>query len=260
MDFGLSQEQEQLQSSARQFLVGECPATFVRELSKEADGFSRRLHERMAAMGWTGLIIPEPHGGLGLGVLDMALLLGEMGRAVVHGPFFASSLLAAVALRRASAALKKQWLPKLASGEAIGTVALLEDSDRVDSAGVTAKAKKSKDGYQLDGRKMFVLYASVADFLLAPFRTSGKGDGGVTLFLVPRDTPGLVIAPLDCLDLTRRVYQVDFKHVRVPKSAVVGAEGKGWPVVREILEAGAVGLAADCLGGAEKMLEMSVEY
>ena len=260
MDFGLSQEQEELQRSARQFLEAECPASFVRETSKEADGFSRRLHERMAEMGWTGLIVPEAHGGLGLGMLDMELLLEEMGRAVVPGPFFASSVLAVTGLRKASAALRKQWLPKIASGEAIGTVALLEESDRLDSGGVTTKAKKAKGGFQLDGKKMFVLFAQVADFLIVPARTSGKGDAGITLFLVPRDTPGVIIRPLDTLDLTRRVYEVEFKQAHVGKAALIGAEGKGWGIVQEIAAAGAVGIAADSLGGSEKLLEMSVEY
>ena len=260
MDFGLSEEQEQLQRSARQFLEAECPPAFVRDTSKDPDGFSRRLHGRMAELGWTGLIVPESHGGTGLGMLDMALLLEEIGRAVVPGPFFESSVLATTALRRASAALRKRWLPAIAAGEAVGTVALLEESERLDGAGVTAKAKKLKDGYRLDGAKMFVPSATVADFLVAPFRSSGKGDEGITLFLVPRDTPGMAITPLETLDLTRRVFQVDFRDARVPSAAVVGGEGKGWPLVREILAAGAVGLAADSLGGAERLLEMSVEY
>jgi len=139
-------------------------------------------------------------------------------------------------------------------------VALLEESDRLDGGGVTTKAKKTRDGYQLDGRKMFVLYGASADFVLAPFRTAGKGDDGITLFLVPRDTPGLQIKALDTLDLTRRVHQLDFEQVRLPKNAVVGTEGKGWAVVQEIAAAGAAGLAADSLGGSEKLLEMSVEY
>jgi acyl-CoA dehydrogenase len=125
MDFGLSEEQEELQRSARRFLDEECPPAFVRETTRDAEGFSRRLHRRMAELGWTGLIVPESHGGVGLGMLDMALLLEEMGRAVVPGPFIASSLLAATALRRASAGLRKRWLPPLAAGDAIGTVALL---------------------------------------------------------------------------------------------------------------------------------------
>lgn len=260
MDFGLNDEQEQLQRSARDFLGGECPPSFVREMSREGEGYSPRLHQRMAEMGWTGLIVPEAQGGLGLGMLDMVLLLEEMGRAAVPGPFFASSVLAVTALRKASAALRKQWLPRLASGEAIGTVALSEASDRFDGAGVTSRAKKVRGGYQLDGSKMFVLFAPAADFLIAPFRTSGKADDGVTLFLVPRDTPGVRISALDTIDLTRRVYQVDFARAQLPASAVIGAEGKGWSVVRDVLAAGAVGIAADCLGGSQRLLEMSVEY
>jgi len=127
MDFGLSEDQELLQQSARDFLARECPVALVRELMRSDDGFSRALHEKMAGMGWTGLVIPETYGGLGLSMLDLAVLAEEMGRAVLPGPFFSSSVLAALTLGYSGAnALKKEWLPRLAAGEAIGTLAFLE--------------------------------------------------------------------------------------------------------------------------------------
>jgi alkylation response protein AidB-like acyl-CoA dehydrogenase len=198
MNFGLSEEQEMLQQSAREFLTQECPPTFVRELCKDQDGFSRELHRKMAEQGWTGLLIPESHGGLGLSMLDMALLLEEMGRAVVPGPFLFSSVLFTLALvQGGSATQKKIWLPRLASGEAIGTLAFLEAEDRLDAAGITLKAKKSGDAYTLAGIKMFVPFAAVADVLLVATRTSGHSEEGITLLLVERETPGLTLKPLD---------------------------------------------------------------
>jgi alkylation response protein AidB-like acyl-CoA dehydrogenase len=261
MNFGLSEEQEMLQQSAREFLTQECPPTFVRELCKDQDGFSRELHRKMAEQGWTGLLIPESHGGLGLSMLDMALLLEEMGRAVVPGPFLFSSVLFTLALvQGGSATQKKIWLPRLASGEAIGTLAFLEAEDRLDAAGITLKAKKSGDAYTLAGIKMFVPFAAVADVLLVATRTSGHSEEGITLLLVERETPGLTLKPLDIFDVTRRVYEVECKNTIVPKTALVGSEGQGWKILARLLDAACVALAADSLGGAQKALEMAVEY
>jgi alkylation response protein AidB-like acyl-CoA dehydrogenase len=261
MDFGLSEEQEMLQQSAREFLSRECPPTFVREMYKDQDGFSRELHRKMAEQGWTGLLIPEAHGGLGLTMLDMAVLLEEMGRAVVPGPFLFSSVLFALGVMLGgSTAQKKLWLPRIVSGEVIGALAFLEAEDRLDAAGVALKAKKSRDGYVLSGVKMFVPFAAVADVLLIAARTSGRGEAGVSLFLVERESPGITLSPLNIFDQTRRVYEVEFKNVVAPKTALVGKEGEGWKILVRLLDAACVALAADSLGGSQKALEMAVEY
>lgn len=261
MDFGLSEEQEMLQRSAREFLTQECPPTFVRELYKDEEGFSRELHRKMAEQGWTGLLVPENYDGLGLTMLDMALLLEEMGRAVVPGPFFFSSVLFTLALMQGgTAAQKKAWLTRIATGETVGTLAFLEADDRLDAAGVTLKAKKTRDEYVLSGTKMFVPFAAVADALLVVARTGGKGEEGVSLFLVDRESPGLTVKSLDVFDRTRRVHEVELKNVVVPKTALVGGEGQGWKIMSRLLDAACVALAADSLGGAQKALEMAVEY
>ncbi len=261
MDFGLSEEQEMLQRSAREFLTQECPSTLVRALYGEPDGFSRELHRKMAEQGWTGILIPEAHGGLGLSMLDMALLLEEMGRAAVPGPFMFSSVLVTLALMHGgSSPQKKSWLPRLAAGEAIGTFAFLEDSDRIDAAGITLKAKKTRDGYLVSGTKLFVPFAAVADVLLTAVRTRGRGKEGVSLLLIDRTTPGVSLKPLDIFDQTRRVYEVEFSNVAVTKNALLGTEGEGWKIVARLLDAAAVALAADSLGGAQKSLEIAVDY
>jgi alkylation response protein AidB-like acyl-CoA dehydrogenase len=264
MDFGLSEEQELLQSSAREFLNQECPAGFVRDLYDDADGFSRELHRKMAEMGWTGLLIPEAYDGLGLGMLDMAVLLEEIGRAVVPGPFLFSSVLTTLALMQGGTeAQKKAWLPRFAGGEAVGSVAFLEEDDRLDAEGVSLKAEKTSDGYTLSGTKMFVPFASVADVLLVVARTAaegGKSEEGISLLLVERGTQGLTIKPLDITDQTRRVYELEFTNVVVPKTALVGEEGQGWTIISQLLNAACIALAADSLGGAQKALEMAVEY
>ncbi len=261
MDFGLSDEQEQLQGSVREFLARECPPAFVREVAKHDDGYPRALYAQMAALGWTGLVIPEAHGGSGLGLLDLALLLEEMGRAALPGPFFSSAVLGTLALTYGGTiAQKRAWLPKLASGAVVATLALLDAGDRLDAEGVKTRARKSKGGYRLSGNMMFVTDAQVSDLLIAVFRTRGRGEDGVTSFLVPRDTPGVAIRPLESVDLTRRSCEVEFRDVEVPASAVLGAEGNGWKAIARVLDAAAVALAADSLGGAERALEMAVEY
>ncbi len=261
MDFGLSEEQEQLQSSVREFLARECPPAFVREVAKHDDGYPRGLYAQMAALGWTGLIIPEAHGGSGLGLLDLALLLEEMGRAALPGPFFSSAVLGTLALTYGgTVAQKRAWLPKLASGAVVATLALLDAGDRLDAEGVKVRARKSKGGYRLSGNMMFVTDAQVSELLIAVFRTGGRGEDGVTSFLVPRDTPGVAIKPLESVDLTRRPCEVEFRDVEVPASAVLGSEGNGWKAIARVLDAAAVALAADSLGGAERALEMAVEY
>ena len=261
MDFGLSAEQELLQNTAREFLSQECPPGLVRELYDDPKGFSPELHRKTAELGWTGLLIPEAHGGLGLGMLDMAVLLEEIGRAVVPGPFVFSSVLTTLGLVQAgSSAQRETWLPRLAAGQAIGTLAFLEADDRLDARGVRLKAKKTKHGYVLSGTKMFVPFAEVADVLLVVARTSGKAEQGVSLFLVERQTPGLSLTPLDIVDQTRRVYRAEFQQVAVPKTALLGKKDKGWKIVARLLDAACVALAADSLGGAQKALELAVEY
>ncbi len=261
MDFSLSPEQELLQNAAREFLTQECPPALVRELYSDPNGFSPELHRKAAALGWTGLLIPEAYGGLGLGMLDMTVLLEEIGRAVMPDPFLFSSVLTTLGLVQAgSAAQKDAWLPRLASGQTIGTLAFLERDDRLDARGIQLKAQKIEHGYLLSGTKMFVPFAAVADILLVVARTTGKAEQGVSLFLVERQSPGLTITPLDIIDQTRRMYSVEFQQVVVPKTALVGKKGKGWKIMARLLDAACVALAADSLGGAQRALELAVEY
>jgi alkylation response protein AidB-like acyl-CoA dehydrogenase len=261
MDFGLSEEQELLQQSARDFLARECPTALVREVTRDGEGFPRALYEKITGMGWTGLIIPEALGGLGLDMLDLAVLAEEMGRAALPGPFFSSAVLATMTLLASTAAThKKQWLPRLAAGEAIGTLAFVEESDRFDPPGIATRCAKTRSGYRLNGTKTFVTDAHNADIIIAAFRSRGAGEAGICLFVVPRDTPGISISQLQDMDETRRPCEVVFRNVDVPASARLTDEKTGWKVLSRVMDAACVVLAADSLGGAQRALEMSVEY
>jgi len=261
IDFGLSEEQEALQAAARDFLTRECPPALVRETAKAPDGVPRALYAKMAELGWMGLAVPEKDGGLGLGTLDLALVLEELGRVAAPGPFLGTQLVIAALLRAGSSAQKKQWLPRLIAGESLGALAYLEASDRHDAAGITLAAKKTRVGYQLKGEKLFVAGLPGASLLLVAARTkAGSGPRGVSLFVVPVDTPDVRVRPVETIDLTRRVGELELRDVVVERAALVGREGEGWPLLARLLDLGAVGIAADSLGGAERALEMAVEY
>ena len=167
MDFGLTEEQQQLKDSARNFLSRECPTTHVREIMSDDVGMPDDLYRQIANLGWNGLIVPEKFGGAGLGMLDMSMLLEECGYAALPGPFLFSSVLAASALAGGgSVEVNHRWLGPLAEGRATGTVALVEANDSINPADLSTTAQKSERGWVLNGTKIFVPYAHIADFLI----------------------------------------------------------------------------------------------
>jgi alkylation response protein AidB-like acyl-CoA dehydrogenase len=261
MDFGLSPEQEALQQSARDFLTRECPPALVRDTATSEDGVPRDLYRKMAEQGWLGIIVPEKHGGIGLQTLDLALLLEELGRVAAPGPFLSTQLVIAALLAGGRAAPRKAWLAKLIAGEAFATLAHLEASDRLDPAGTELRARKVRGGYTLSGTKLHVPDAPGADVFLVPARTkAGTGPEGISLFLVERQAKGVRVEGHDHFDITRRRGTLTLRDVTVPADALVGGAGKGWPLLSRLLDLGAIGIAADALGGAQKVLEMAVEY
>ena len=251
MDFGLSEEQQQLKESARAFLSGECPTTFVRRTMATDDGYPRELYEHIAKLGWTGLIVPEKFGGAGLGMLDMAMVLEEGGYAAMPGPFLFSSMLAASALKLSgSEKLNSKWLTALAEGRAIGTVAVVENAASIDPRDINAIASKAAAGWHLSGTKMFVPYANVADFIVV----AAKHDSDIFLFVVDTKSPGVTIRSLKNLDLTRRVSSVELKSA--PAERLKG----GTDLFAKLVDIAAIAVAADSLGGTERALEMAVDY
>ncbi|MCH7837323.1 MAG: acyl-CoA/acyl-ACP dehydrogenase, partial [Chloroflexi bacterium] len=156
MDLGLSEEQELLKNFARDFLEKECPETHVREMEEDEQGYSQDLWKKMAEQGWQGLVIPEEHGGTGMGFIDLAILIEEFGRALVPGPFIPTVVGGAIALQEAgSDEQQKQYLPKIASGEQIWALAFTEPTARFDAEGVELEAKAEGDDFVLNGTKLF---------------------------------------------------------------------------------------------------------
>ena len=262
MDFGFSEEQEMLRKSARDFLAKESPMTYVRHMMDDERGFRDEQWAKMAELGWMGLILPEEFGGAGLDFVDMVVVLEEMGRVVLPGPFFSTVILGGVALAGGgSAALKKELLPKLAEGKLHVTLAQLEPNARWDADGITLEAKKNGTGWRLAGTKLFVPDAHTADLLVVAGRTPGsKGAEGVSLFVVDAQAKGVSTTLLKTMDQTRKLCEVAFDGVGVAADRVLGEPGHGWELLERVADAGKVGLCAEMCGGAQKVLEMSVEY
>ena len=260
MDFAFSEEQEMLRASAREFLAKQCPSAYVRRMMEAEDAWDPAFWGKLAEMGWTGLGIPEEYGGVGT-FLDLVVVLEEAGRALLPGPFFSTMGLAVPTLLEAgSEAQRKQVLTDVAAGQARATVALTEPSGRWDADGVTLSAQPAGDGWRLDGVKLFVPDAAVADHAIVVARTRSSGEDGITLFLVSGRPSGMTISPLKTMDMTRRWYEVRFDGVQVPGDAVVGTVDQGWAPLRRALDWAAAGLCAEMVGGAQHVLDTSVEY
>jgi alkylation response protein AidB-like acyl-CoA dehydrogenase len=260
MDFAFSQEQEMLRASAREFLSKECPPSYVRRMMSVGDAWDAAFWKKLAELGWTGLGIPEAYGGVGT-FLDLVVVLEEAGGALLPGPYFSTMGLAVPTLLEAGTeAQKKDVLTAIAAGAARATVAQTEPSGRWDADGVTIAAQQSGDGWRLDGVKLFVPDAAVADHVIVAARTRSGGEDGVTLFLVSGRPAGMTVSPLKTMDMTRRWYEVRLDGVQVPGDAVVGAVDRGWAPLRRALDWAAAGLCAEMVGGAQHVLDTSVEY
>jgi alkylation response protein AidB-like acyl-CoA dehydrogenase len=220
-------------------------------------GMPRDIYAQIARLGWSGLLAPEQFGGAGLGMLEMSLLLEEGGYAALLGPFLFSSALSVSALvAGGSKELKHRWLGQLAEGRAIGTIATVEADDSFDPADVATTAQPDGQGWLLSGTKMFVPYPHVADFIIVLAHT-GTGARDIGLFVVEPKQRGVKIRGLKNLDLTRRVGVVELDSVEIPAEAMlVGGAG----LYSRLLNVGAVAIAADSLGGAERALDLAVEY
>ncbi len=262
MNFGFNEEQELLRSTARKFFENECGSDTVRRLMETPEGISPDLWTKLAEQGWLGLVYPEAYDGMGLGLVDLVVLMEEMGRAVVPGPYFSAVLLGGLAIAEAgSEAQKKEWLPKIAAGDRRVALAWMEPSAQLGPAGVTLTAVEKGGTYTLSGTKLFVHDAHTADALVVAARTRpGAGADGVSLFLLPKGTKGLEVTLLPTMDQTRKLCEVALSDVTIGPDALLGAAGAGWAPLARVLDRATVALCAEMCGGAQKVLDMTVEY
>ncbi len=262
MDLGLSEEQEMIKTSARDLLEKESPKSLVREMEEDDRGYSPELWKTMADQGWMGMVIAEEHGGQGFSFLDLSVLIEEHGRALVPGPFFSTVVLCGMPLGEfGSDAQKKAHLPKIADGNEIWVYAQTEPSATWEASGIELKAKAQGNKFVLNGTKLFISYAHVADYLLVVARTKdgGNPEDGITVLAVDAKSPGISYEPLKTIASDHQ-SEITFKDVTVPADHVLGKVDKGWAIVQKINEWGAAGKCAEMVGGAQLVLEMSVEY
>jgi alkylation response protein AidB-like acyl-CoA dehydrogenase len=262
MNFGFNEEQELLRNTARKFFENECGSETVRRLMETPEGISAELWKKLAEQGWLGLIYPEQYDGTGLGLVDLVVLMEEMGRAVAPGPYFSTVLLGGLAILEAAGdAQKKEWLPRIAAGDKRVALAWMEPSAQLGPAGVTLTAVKRGETFTLSGTKLFVHDAHTADALVVAARTRpGAGADGVSLFLLPKGTKGLEVTLLPTMDQTRKLCEVACSDVTVGADALLGAAGAGWAPLSRVLDRATVALCAEMCGGAQKVLDMTVEY
>ena len=253
MDLGLTEQQELLKNTARDFLENECPETLVRDMEEDEQGYSPELWGKMAGQGWQGLLIPEEHGGSGFDFLDLSVLLEEFGRALVPGPFMSTVLGGAVPLLAiGSAEQQAEFLPGIASGDLIFTLALTEPSARFDDQGVQAEASVSGNEVTFNGTKLFVPDANVADYMIV----AGRSSAGVTLGIVPTDQAGVEVTQLVTI---ARDKQCEVKLTNAT-GQLLGSDGGGWEALQPVLQRYTVGECAYLVGLAQMDFEIAVDY
>ena len=262
MDLGLTEEQEMLKKSAREFLIKECPKKLVRELTANDEGYSPELWKKMADLGWMGLAYPEKYGGSGGSFLDLTILLEEMGYNIVPGPFFSTVVLGGLTILEAgNEEQKKRCLEKISKGNLIVSLALTELDGTYTAPSIKTAAKLKDDTYTINGIKLFVADANIADYVLVLARTNfrAKPEKSLTIFLVDTKSPGIQVTVLKTM-ARDKLCEVVFNDVSVHKVDIVGQLNQGWPVIENILKKAAVAKCAEMVGGAQASLDMAVNY
>lgn len=262
MDFSFTEEQEMLRRTARDVLEAECPKALVREMAEDEKGYSAKLWRQMAELGWMGLVFPSEYDGIGGSFLDLVVLLEEMGRACLPGPFFSTVVLGGLTILEAGNEQQKlEFLPKIASGDMILTLALTEPQAKYAPSSIAVKAVADGNDYVIHGTKLFVPDAHIADYIVCAARTreGAAPEDGITLFLVDAKSPGIDYTLLKTIAGDKQC-EVTFDKVRVPEENKLGELHQGWAHLEKILQKAAVAKCAEMIGGAQQVVEMTVDY
>lgn len=262
MPMYLNDEQDMLADSARGFLSGAAPVSHMRALRDGNDqaGYAPGLWKQFAEMGFTGILMDEADGGLGLGHVEAGILLEEIGRNLTPSPFLSSAVGAVTALKASSAAQREQYLPGILAGDSIAALAI-DEGARHRPQNVALRAERSGNGFKLDGAKTFVPYAHVADLIVVAARTSGAANDqeGVTLFAIQRDQAGLLIEPRRLADASFASH-LTFAGAHVGGDAVIGDVDGGRTTLARMLAALRAGASAEMLGVANGATAMTLDY
>ena len=259
MKFTLAEEQEMLRKTARDFLADKCSKKSVKEMEESETGYSRELWQEMAELGWMGLAFPGRYGGGDMSFLDLGVLLEEMGRSCLPGPFFSTVVLGGLTiLDVGNEEQKQEYLPKLIRGEKIFTLALAEPGYRnYDAPSITVQATRDDGNYMVSGTKLFVPDGHIADYLLCVVRT--KPRKGVAILLADAKNPRVKYTVLKTM-AGDKLCEVVFDRVPVPKSSILGRLDQGWSAVQKIVQRAAVGKCCEMVGNIQRVLEMTVDY
>ncbi len=262
MDFDLTREQRLLKRSAREFLKKECPPSLMRELKDDARGYPAKMWDRMADLGWTGVMIPEEYGGTGGSFLDLCILLETMGEVCCPGPFFSTIVLGASAVMRGGTEAQKEFiLPRIADGDIILALAVTEPGTWYDTANIRLAADSDRQDYILDGTKLFVANAHLADYIICAARTDASGPPaeGLTLFLVDAQSPDIKYRVMQSLAYDKQC-EVVFDRVRVPRGNVLGEVNRASVLLEPLRQKAAVAKCAELVGCIQTAFDMTVAY
>ena len=259
MKLTLTEEQEMIKEAARDFLTDKCPKSFVKEMEESETGYFGELWQEMAELGWMGLAFPEKYDGGDMSFLDLSVLLEEMGRACLPGPFFSTVVLGGLPILDVGTEEQKQeYLPKLIHGEKILTLALTEPGyHNYDASSITVEAIPDDGNYIVNGTKLFVPDAHIADYLLCVART--KPANGVTILLIDARNPGIEYTVLKTI-AGDKLCEVVFDQMSVPKANVLGELDQRWSAVQRMIERAAVGKCCEMVGNMQRVLEMTIDY
>jgi alkylation response protein AidB-like acyl-CoA dehydrogenase len=261
MEFEFSAEQQQLKDQVRRFLADRCDRNAVRAVLEGEQPFDRPLWKAMGELGYLSASIPEAYGGLGAGYLEACVIAEELGRAVAPVPFGSSIALAAEFLLMAGTEAQKQkYLPRVASGESIGTLALVEGTGRVTAASIAASVVRAGESASLSGRKTAVADGDIADFAVVAARDPSDvstGSPRISLFLVDLQQSGVKRSPLATIDPTRSHAELDFDKA---SAEPLGEPGAGLSIIESVFDRAAILTAFEQLGGADRALEMARDY
>jgi alkylation response protein AidB-like acyl-CoA dehydrogenase len=261
MDVLLSEEEEMLKNLAREFLDAECPPSVARAMEQDDLGYPPELWKKMADLGWFGLALPEKYGGQGASLTYLAIILEEVGRAIVPVPFHSTAVSALTVARNGTEEQCEQILPAVSRGDLILAWAFFEADPRLISEAVETSAVANGDDFVINGKKMFVDNFSVAEKCVVVCRTApaSASSQGLSVFLVDTDSPG--ISQISLVTMAKdKQSEVQFNNVRVPKGNLIGRVNEGWPIAEHMLDQATVLLCAQIVGAARKNAEISFEY
>ena len=262
MDFSLTEEQKMLRKSARDFLESECPASLVKEMAEDERGYSPELWQKMARLGWQGLLFPEQYGGSAGTSLDLVILLEETGRALLPGPLLPTILGGMIILEAGSEEQKAELLPEITRGDIKLSLALAEPSMRYPGSSMTTRAIDQDGRYIINGTKLFVPMAHVADHLICAARTNDNAEAndGITLFIINSESPGITYTPLKTMGCDKQC-EIVLNNVAVPVENILGKHDKGWEyITNRLIPMMIIAQCAEMNGGARKVIDMTVEY